>query len=102
MNHLLILPILLPAVVGALLVLAARHDSVLARSFAVASTVLMLGIAVALLVLASDGQVRSYALGAWPAPFGIVLALDRLSALMLVLTAVLGLGVLLYAIGGWD
>lgn len=68
MNHLLILPILLPAVVGALLVLAARHDSVLARSFAVASTVLMLGIAVALLVLASDGQVRSYALGPGPRP----------------------------------
>lgn len=102
MNHLLILPILLPAVVGALLVIAARHDGVLARTFAVASTVLMLGVAVALLVLASDGEVRSYALGAWPAPFGIVLALDRLSALMLVLTAVLGLGVLLYAIGGWD
>lgn len=102
MNHLLILPILLPAVVGALLVLAARHDGVLARTFAVASTVLLLAIAVALLVLASDGQVRSYALGAWPAPFGIVLALDRLAALMLVLNAVLGLGVLLYAIGGWD
>jgi multicomponent K+:H+ antiporter subunit D len=64
--------------------------------------VLLLAIAIALLVLASDGQVRSYALGAWPAPFGIVLALDRLSALMLVLNAVLGLGVLLYAIGGWD
>ena len=79
------------------LVIAARHDGVLARTFAVASTVLMLGVAVALLVLASDGEVRSYALGAWPAPFGIVLALDRLSALMLVLTAVLGLGVLLYA-----
>ena len=102
MNHLLILPILLPAVVGALLVLAARHDGVLARTFAVASTVLLLAIAVALLVLASDGQVRSYALGAWPAPFGIVLALDRLAALMLVLNAILGLGVLLYAIGGWD
>ena len=102
MNHLLIRPILLPAVVGALLVLAARHDGVLARTFAVASTVLLLAIAVALLVLASDGQVRSYALGAWPAPFGIVLALDRLAALMLVLNAILGLGVLLYAIGGWD
>jgi multicomponent K+:H+ antiporter subunit D len=102
MNHLLILPILLPAVVGALLVLAARHDGLLARTFSVASSVLMLAIAIALLVLASDGQVRSYALGAWPAPFGIVLALDRLSALMLVLNALLGLGVLLYAIGGWD
>lgn len=31
-----------------------------------------------------------------------MLALDRLAALMLVLNAVLGLGVLLYAIGGWD
>ena len=35
MNHLLILPILLPAVVGALLVIAARHDGVLARTFPV-------------------------------------------------------------------
>ena len=31
-----------------------------------------------------------YLLGNWPAPFGIVLVLDRLSALMLLLTAVLG------------
>src|SRR5690606_33107300 len=36
------------------------------------------------------------------APFGIVLVLDRLAALMLVLTAVLALAVLLYATGGWD
>ncbi|MGD9870992.1 MAG: monovalent cation/H+ antiporter subunit D [Thauera sp.] len=102
MNHALILPILLPAIIGALLVIAARYDKVLARVFSLASTVLMLGVAIMLLVLASDGQVRSYALGAWPAPFGIVLVLDRLSALMLVLAAVLGLGVLLYAVNGWD
>ena len=102
MNHALILPILLPAVVGAVLVIAARHDRVLARVFAVASMLLMLAIAVGLFVLASDGSVRTYALGAWPAPFGIVLVLDRLAALMLLLGAVLGLGVLLYAINGWD
>ena len=35
--------------------------------------------------------VRVYRLGDWPALFGIVLVLDRLSALMLVLTGVLGL-----------
>ncbi|NLF53533.1 MAG: monovalent cation/H+ antiporter subunit D [Thauera phenolivorans] len=102
MNHALILPVLLPAVVGALLVLAARHDRVLARVFGVASAVLLLLIAAALLATASDGAIRSYELGAWPAPFGIVLVLDRLSAMMLLLTAVLGLGVLLYAINGWD
>ena len=102
MNHALILPILLPAVVGAVLVIVARHDALLARALSLTSSVLMLGIAIMLLVMASDGSVRSYALGAWPAPFGIVLALDRLSALMLVLTAVLGLGVLVYAVCGWD
>ncbi|AVZ80180.1 monovalent cation/H+ antiporter subunit D [Zoogloeaceae bacteirum Par-f-2] len=102
MNHWLILPILLPAVCGAVLVIAARHDRLLSRVFAVASCVLLLVLAVALLAMAGDGSVRVYALGDWVAPFGIVLVLDRLSALMLVLTAALGLGVLLYAIGGWD
>ncbi|MHB1373031.1 MAG: monovalent cation/H+ antiporter subunit D [Thauera sp.] len=102
MNHALILPILVPAVVGALLVIAARFDRVLARVFSLASMVAMVAIAVGLFVAAGDGSVRTYALGAWPAPFGIVLVLDRLSALMLLLAAVLGLGVLLYAINGWD
>ena len=102
MNHALILPILLPAVVGAVLVIAARYDRVLARVLSLASMVLMLAIALGLFVLASDGSVRTYALGAWPAPFGIVLVLDRLAALMLLLGAVLGLGVLLYASNGWD
>ena len=64
MNHALILPILLPAVVGAVLVIAARYDRVLARVLSLASMVLMLAIALGLFVLASDGSVRTYALGA--------------------------------------
>ena len=46
-------------------------------------------VAVGLYWLASDGITRPYELGDWPAPFGIVLVLDRLSALMLLLTAIL-------------
>jgi multicomponent K+:H+ antiporter subunit D len=50
-----------------------------------------------------SGAIDVYELGNWPAPFGIVLVLDRLSAMMVLLTAVLALGVVLYAIGtGWD
>ena len=45
---------------------------------------------------------RPYALGNWPAPFGIILVLDRLSALMLLLTAILALVVAVYAAAGWD
>lgn len=102
MNHWIILPLLLPALVAPLIALAVRHDIVLARTFSVASAVLLVLLGAILMVMASDGQVRTYELGDWPAPFGIVLVLDRLTALMLVLTAVLGLFVLLYGICGWD
>lgn len=102
MNHWLILPILLPATVAPLLALAVRRDIVLARIFSVGSTVWLLLFGLLLLGMAADGTTRTYSLGNWPAPFGIVLVLDRLAAIMLVLTAVLGLLVQLYAINGCD
>ncbi len=102
MNHWLILPILVPAIVAPLLALAVRHDIVLARVFSVGSAVLLVLVGLLQLAMASDGTTRIYSLGDWPSPFGIVLVLDRLSALMLCLTAVLGLLVLLYAINGCD
>lgn len=102
MSHWLILPILIPAVVAPLLALAVRNDLVLARVFSVGSMVLLLILGMLQLGMACDGEIRTYQLGAWPSPFGIVLVLDRLSALMLLLTAVLGLFVLLYAISGCD
>src|SRR5690606_25487090 len=43
-----------------------------------------------------------YLLSNWPAPFGILQVLDRLSATMLLLTACLALVVIVYAINGWD
>jgi multicomponent K+:H+ antiporter subunit D len=102
MTHWIILPIVLPAIVAPVIVLAMRHDIVLARVFSLASTAAQLALAMALLVSVSDGHIEMYALGNWPAPFGIALVLDRLSALMLVLAAALALAVLLYAINGWD
>lgn len=102
MNHWLILPILLPALIAPLIALTMRYDIVLARIFSLASAVTLLALALILTGIAHDGTVTSYSLGNWAAPFGIVLVLDRLSALMLLLTAVLAVVVLLYSIGGWD
>ena len=45
-----------------------------------------------------DGTIASQA-GGWPAPIGITLVADRLSAIMLVSRAVMLLAVLVYAIG---
>jgi multicomponent K+:H+ antiporter subunit D len=89
MNHALILPILIPLFAAGLIVALPLRAKRLQRAINVIATLALLPIAVALAEHAAQGEISSYALGAWPAPFGIVLQLDRLGALMLVLTAVL-------------
>jgi multicomponent K+:H+ antiporter subunit D len=89
MNHALILPILIPLfAAGAIVALPVRAKR-LQRALNVVATIALLPVVVALAVHAASGDITTYALGAWPAPFGIVLQLDRLGALMLVLTSVL-------------
>jgi multicomponent K+:H+ antiporter subunit D len=67
-----------------------------------ASALLGLTMAVAMVWRASAGEIMVYRLGEWPAPFGIVLVMDQLSALMLLLTYLVAVPVLWYATGGWD
>ncbi|MDO8882297.1 monovalent cation/H+ antiporter subunit D [Pseudotabrizicola sp.] len=103
MSHWITVPVLLPAVIGAAMVLMMRNDLLLQRVFSLASVLGLLAVSVTLLVVASHEPPEVYQLGDWPAPFGIMLVLDRLSALMITLTAVLAVAVLLYTIGsGWD
>jgi multicomponent K+:H+ antiporter subunit D len=108
MDHLIIVPILLPLVSGAVMLLLDERRRGLKGGIGIATTVTLLVVSVTLLRLAdmspaaSGGSVaKVYQLGNWPAPFGIVLVLDRLSALMLVLTSVLGIASLLYALARW-
>ena len=102
MNHAIVAPVVLPALVAAFIVMAARFDLPLQRTLSIAGTVTHLALALQLFFLAGDGVPRAYFLGAWPAPFGIALVLDRLAATMLVLTQVLAVAVVLYAAAGWD
>lgn len=102
MNHALILPVLLPMFIGSLLLFGARLSMPLKRALSVAATATLLLLSLLLLQQANQGELQLYALGNWPAPFGIVLLLDRLSALLLLVTAVLALFALLYAVRGDD
>lgn len=99
--HLLIMPILLPALAGMLLLLIRRAEG-LSRAVSLLATALLVFLTLLLYQQAAGGDIGVYRLGDWPAPFAIVLVLDRLSALMLVLTAVLALPALLYAVRGDD
>ena len=85
--HLMILPVVVPLLVGALLLWVEPRYPRFARWLSGASVLALLVLAMVLLRQADSGQVSAYLLGNWQAPFGIALALDRLSALMLLLTA---------------
>jgi multicomponent K+:H+ antiporter subunit D len=100
--HAIALPILIPLAAAIVLLLANRAGLALSRVISLASLVALVVLAAYLLTLAADGEVRVYRLGNWPAPYGIVLVLDRLSAIMVAVTAVLALAVLLYASDGTD
>ena len=103
MTHWILLPIVLPAVLAPFIVLAARYHIGIQRVFSVAGVIGLIAVAAGLAWHASDGTVTLYQLGDWAAPFGIVVVADSLSTLMVLLTSVLALFVLLFAIGSeWD
>ena len=102
MNHALIMPILLPLLVGCSLLLIHRRGASLKRLLSVTATWLLVPLALWLAWQANAGELSVYRPGDWRPPFGIMLLLDRLSALMLLVTAVLAGFSVLYAARGDD
>ncbi len=94
--HWPVAPLLVPLVAGAALLLIPRESWRRATSFGAALLFALLGLGLFSLVGAQGTLV--YALGDWPTPFGIVLVADRLSSMLVLLTGVLGLGAIGYAI----
>jgi multicomponent K+:H+ antiporter subunit D len=101
-NHLILAPLLLPLAAGMINLQRVRRGLAAQRCVSIVSTAGVLLAAILLTARAAGGQIEAYALGGWPAPFGIVLVLDRLSALMLLVTALLALAVLVQACAGDD
>lgn len=109
LNQLPIFSIAMPMVVGALMVLLKEKRYKAITFLSLLSVLAQLVIAFTLL-MASSGildnpwphHIGVYLLGNWDVPYGILLVVDRLSSLMLVLTASLGLCCLVYATTMWD
>lgn len=101
--HLVVVPIVLPLVTAALLVLLGEKRRRSQALLGMASTAAGLLVAAEILrrTNAQEGLASVYLASNWEAPFGIVLVADRLSALMLVLTGVVSLCAALYAEAGW-
>jgi multicomponent Na+:H+ antiporter subunit D len=92
------LPVLLPLLGAAGALLVSGHPSF---QRALSTTVLsaVLAVSVVLLFVADAEGASSVSVGGWAVPLGIVLVVDRLSALMLVVASTVALGVLVFAVG---
>ena len=105
MPHLIIAPILLPMATAALMLLLGDTRRPLKAVVNVLSCVLGVAMALGLVywVQHTSGvqAVGVYLPAHWPVPYGIVLVADRLSAMMVLLTSVLGLAAVLYASARW-
>ena len=97
MDALIAAPLLLPAFAGTASLLFWLRHRWIGAIISIASMMGLIALSIALMARAASGETFAYALGDWPAPFGIVLVLDRLSALMLLLTALLGFVVAVHA-----
>jgi len=101
-DHLAVLPIVLPLATGAITLVVDEGRLALKAAISVAAAVLLVIVGIALAGLTDSSSVTVYRVGGWAAPFGIVLVVDRLSAAMVLLAAVLGLASLVFSLARWQ
>ena len=98
MNALIPLPVIVPLLGAALCVIVAPWrwaQRIISLSALISNVV----VAIILFVRVDDDGMRVTQGGGWAVPLGITLAVDRLSAVMLVVSSLMLLPVLVYAIG---
>jgi multicomponent Na+:H+ antiporter subunit D len=101
MNWLLVLPLIIPFATT-ILCLFSRSSYRMQRVVAFIGQLAYLVLSICLFVAVMHRHYITMQVGAWPAPFGITLVSDGLSALMILLTAIVSFCVTLYSFGEID
>ncbi|MDQ5926705.1 MAG: multicomponent antiporter subunit [Pseudomonadota bacterium] len=105
MPHLSIAPIVLPLLAACMMLFLGEHRLRTKTAVSLFATLLNLVLAVLLFQWTARGDAQGtysvYLPSNWDVPFGIVLVLDRLSALMLLLVGIVGMMALLFAVARW-
>jgi multicomponent K+:H+ antiporter subunit D len=109
MPHLVAIPILVPLLTAALMLLLGERRRRTKSALSVVSGLVGLLAALALLRWVNapgtgdgPGSIGVYLPGNWQAPFGIVLVADRLSTMMVALTGVVAFAASIYSTSRWD
>ena len=99
MSALVPLLVTLPLLGAGVALIFGRRRRVQVGVSIVTLTLVMVIAAVLLYAVDSSGQALAVSVGGWPVPFGIVLYVDRLAALLVVISAIVLLAVLLFSVG---
>lgn len=99
--RLLVLPILVPLGTAAVLMLAPRRP-LLQRWISLAGALSLLAASITVFVRVNAGGVQALQIGNWPAPFGITLVADLMSAILVVAVGVVGAAISGVAFAGVD
>jgi len=97
MINLPLLPIIIPLLTGVILMFFPRHLKG-QRIVSIFSTILTVCASIYLVLTVRSNGILTVTLGSWPAPFGITLVSDMLSALLVTTTSILVLSIIWYAI----
>lgn len=100
-NILTVLPILIPMLTAITALLLWRRRS-LQRVVSTAGAGAHLLAVISLLTVVRSEGIQAIQVGSWQAPFGITIVADLFSAIMLVLTGVIGFCVAIYSLGNID
>lgn len=101
MKILLVLPILIPFITGIILILAWKHRPT-QRWLSAIGAIALLVVGLSLLAFVWQNGIQAIQIGNWPAPFGITLVADLLSAIMVVLAGLMGVSVAIYSLSNID
>jgi multicomponent K+:H+ antiporter subunit D len=99
--HLVVAPVLIPMLAAGVMIVLGEQRRPIKLMIGVGSTILGLTASIALLVSVNANGPLVYRPGNWPVPFGIALAVDGLSAVMLIVSWVMGMCALVFAAARW-
>ncbi len=102
MNHWIAFPVLIPFVFAILIEIVGMRRILLRRAMALVASLGTIAAGAFMVLSTRHGDIFTYSVGGWESPFGVVLVLDGLSALLVTLTGVVGLFCLLYAMKRHD
>jgi multicomponent Na+:H+ antiporter subunit D len=101
MSTLVLLPILIPFLTATAALLVRRRP-LFQSALGIAGSAALLLVSIMLLVTVWRDGIQVLQVGDWPAPFGITLVADLLSAIMVVLAGVTGFAVMVYSLVSMD